>query len=218
MSKSSKNVQPHWRPNFVDSSELPDIKAVRTDFIINFVAVLLLLVVGFVVLQREYEAFTLSKSIETMEQRIRVTEGDDAANLKLSREFRDLAANVVELEKFYATPVVAHEFLTELTKRRPEELIYQQISLVETTEKQNNAEVVAYRINISGEVRSLTVLDAFKGELADWELLNFEEYALDIDEALQGRDAQTGIFPYTLRITLTPVKDASPTDDGGADA
>lgn len=217
MSKANKNVQPHWRPNFVNTSELPDIKVIRTDFIINFVAVLLLLLVGFYVLQREYRAYALGNTIEDMEQRIRVADADDSAHLKLSREFRDLAAHVAELEKFHATPVVAHEFLTQITKMRPEELIFKQISLVESAEKEGTTQVVTYRINISGEVRSLTVLDEFKGELSNWELLNFEEYALDIDEALQGRNAETGIFPYTLEITLKPTKEAPAPDAGGAD-
>jgi hypothetical protein len=218
VSKAKKNVQPHWRPNFVNASELPDIKAIRTGFIINFVAVVLLLLVGFFVMKREYEAYALANEIEKMEQRIRVADAGDKASLKLSRDFRDLAAHVAELEKFYATPVMAHEFLTEITKMRPEELIFKQISLVESIEKEGTTQTVIYRINISGEVRSLTILDEFKGELSDWELLNFEEYSLDIDEALQGRDAETGIFPYTLEITLKPGKETPAPDAEGADA
>jgi len=218
VSKANKNIQPNWRPNFVDAAELPDIKVIRTGFIINFVAVLLMLVAGFYVLQREYRAFALKNTIEDMEQRIRVADADDAAHLRLSREFRDQAAHVAELEKFYAAPVLAHEFLAQITRMRPEELIFKQLSLVESMRKQDTALIVTYRINISGEVRSLTVLDQFKGELANWDLLNFEGYALDIDEALQGRDAETGIFPYTLEITLTPVKATPATDTEGAGA
>ncbi|PXA02982.1 hypothetical protein DDZ13_14440 [Coraliomargarita sinensis] len=202
----------------MNASELPDIKVIRTDFIINFIAVVLMLLVGFYVLQREYRSYALSKTISDMEQRIRVADADDAASLKLSREFRDLAANVAEMEKFYATPVVAHEFLTQITMMRPEELIYRQLSLVESIEKVDNKQVVTYQINISGDVRSLTVLDEFKGELSEWDLLNAEGYGLSIDEALQGRDADTGIFPYTLGITLKPQK-SKPADDGeGGDA
>lgn len=218
MSRANKNVQPHWRPNFVNTSELPDIKVVRTDFIINFVAVVLMLLIGFYVLQREYKAYALGETVADMEQRIRVAEADDAAYLKLSREFRDMAAHVAELEKFYATPVLAHQFLTQITQMRPEELIFKQISLVESPQKEGTTQAVTYRINISGEVRSLTVLDEFKGELFGWELLNEEGYVLDIDEALQGRDAETGIFPYTLEITLKPAKKTPAPDTEGADA
>jgi len=135
VSKANKNIQPNWRPNFVDAAELPDIKVIRTGFIINFVAVLLMLVAGFYVLQREYRAFALKNTIEDMEQRIRVADADDAAHLRLSREFRDQAAHVAELEKFYAAPVLAHEFLAQITRMRPEELIFKQLSLVESMRK-----------------------------------------------------------------------------------
>lgn len=218
MSRSKKDVQPYWRPNFVNVSELPDIKVVRTDFIVNFVSLVLMLLVGFFVLQREYRAYSLGKTIAEMEQRIRVADADDAASLKLSRDFRDSAAHVAELEKFYATPVLAHDFLTQITQMRPEKLIFKQLSFVESLGKDGTAPIVTYQINISGEVRSLTVLDEFKGELSDWELLNFGGYELDIDEAVQGRDADTGIFPYTLQITLKPAKEAPAPDSEGADA
>lgn len=219
MSRSKKDIQPYWRPNFVNVSELPDIKVVRTDFIINSISVLLMLLVGFYVLQREYRAYALGKTIADMEQQIRVAEPDDVASLKLSREFRDAAEHVAELEKFYATPVMAHDFLTQITQMRPEKLIFKQLSLVESFENDGGTKVVVYRINISGEVRSLTVLDEFKGELSGWELLNFEGYGLEIDESLQGRDADTGIFPYTLNITLRPQKETpAPDTEGAADA
>ena len=215
MSRSKKDIQPHWRPNFVNVSALPDIKVIRTNFIINSISVLLMLLVGFYVLQREYRAHSLSKTIATIEQQIRVAEGEDATSLKFSREFRDAAKHVAELEKFYATPFMAHDFLTQIIQMRPEQLIFKQLSLVESLQTVDGAQVVVYRINISGEVRSLTVLDEFKGQLSKWELLEFEGYGLEIDEALQGRDADTGIFPYTLEITLKPQKETPAADTEG---
>lgn len=219
MSRSKKEIQPHWRPNFVNTAELPDIKVVRTDFIINSVSVVLMLLVGFYVLQREYRAYSLKNTIEDMEKQILVAEGDDNASLKLSREFRDAAAHVAELEKFYATPVLAHDLLTQLIKKRPEKLVFKQLSMIETFEKEGTAQIVVYRINIAGEILSMSDLGAFndfKEQLADWELLKFDGYGIQIDEALQGRDADTGIIPYTLDITLKPVKRTpAPTQEGG---
>lgn len=213
---NKKNIQPNWRPNFVNASGLPDIKVIRTDFVINFVSLVLMFSVAFFVLQREYRAYALSQTIADMEQRIRVAKADDSASVELSQEFRDAAAHIAEVEKFYATPILPQDCLTQLTQMRPEQLIFEQISFIESAQKNEAGEVVTYRINISGEVRSLTVLDEFKGELSNWELLNYEGYALDIDETLRARDADTGIFPYTLQITLSPVKD-SPSDSQEAD-
>lgn len=214
MSKSKKDFQPHWRPNFVNSATLPDIKVIRTDFIINFVSVVLSLMVGILVLQREYRAYILGQTVASMEQQISQAEASDNANLNLSREFRDAAAHVAEVEKFYAAPFKVQDLLAQLAEMRPDELIFKNVSLAESMEKVGENQVVVYRINITGEVRSLTVLDTFKGELGEWDLLKYEGYALSIDEQLQARDTQTNIFPYTLEISLKPSKNepASPAE------
>jgi len=208
VSRSRKNIQPNWRPNFVKTSELPDIKVVRTDFIINFVVIVLMLTLGFYVLQHEYRFYVLDKTIAVMEQRIQIAEPEDTMSLKLSREFTDAAEHIAEVEKFYAAPFQVQDLLIQLTQLRPEQLIFKQISVVESLAKEEAAQVVSYRINVTGEVISLTVLDEFKGALAALDLFNYAGYTLDIDETLQGRDAESGIFPYTLQITLKPVKPA----------
>ncbi|MEO0510851.1 MAG: hypothetical protein AAF065_13445 [Verrucomicrobiota bacterium] len=215
MKRSKKEVQPHWRPNFVDPAGLPDIKAIRTDFIINIVAVLLMLLVGFYLVQREYRSHSLSKTIADMEERIQAAESEDKKSLRLSKQFRDAAETVAELEKFYEAPMLAHEFLAEITTLRPDDLIFQKIAFTEVPKKEGASNMVVYSITISGDARSLTVLDEFKGELSTWDRLNVETYELQIDESLQGRDKDTGIFPYTLEITLSPRKAGDAAEDKG---
>jgi len=204
MSRSKQNIQPYWRPNFVNASGLPDIKAVRTDFIVNFVSIVFATLAAFYVIQSEYRAYSLNKTISDMEEQIQAAEADDTASLRLSVKFRKLAANIVELEQFYAAPFTTLDFLTQISQMRPKGLIFKQLSLAERMEKKDATAKVTYSLNISGEVRSLTTLDEFKGELAQWDLLKVENYELEIDEILQGRDAETGIFPYTLKVTLKP--------------
>jgi hypothetical protein len=196
----------------VKVSELPDIKVIRTGFIINFVFIVLMLTVGFYVLQREYRAHALGQTIADMEQRILIAGADDSASLKLSVKFRAEAAHIAEIEKFYAAPFLVQDFLVQITQMRPEQLIFKQLSVIESAQKEGTSQVVIYRINVTGEVRALTVLDQFKGALSELGLFNYPGYVLEIDETLQGRDAETGIFPYTLQITLQPEK-ASPAAD-----
>lgn len=212
MSRSKKNIQPNWRPNFVKTSDLPDIKVIRTGFIVNFVCIVLMLATGFYVMQREYRAHSIRQTIETMEQRIRVAQADDAMSLNLSQEFRAAAVHVLDLEKFTATPFLIQDFLVQLTQMRPEKLIFKQISIAESEQKEGASQFVIYRINLTGEVSSLTLLDEFKGALSGLELFSHPGYVLDIDETLQGRDADTGIFPYTLQITLSPEAPKPTTD------
>lgn len=219
MSKSKKEMQPFWRPNFVNQAELPDIKVIRTDFIINFIAVTVALCVAFFLLQREYRAYALGNTIADMEQQIRVADADDVENLKLSEAFRSSAQHVVEVEKFFSSPLQAHAFLYSLAEIKPEDLIFNSVSLGETVIKQGGKAAVAYNINITGDAKSLTVLDDFKKVLEDAELLKIDGFGLQIDETLQGRDEKTGIFPYRLAILLTPeVKAAPKSSEEGEDA
>jgi hypothetical protein len=210
-------MQPFWRPNFVNQSELPDIKVIRTGFIVNFVAVMLALCVAFFLLQREYRIHALSKTIADMEQRIRVAEADDVENLKLSETFRASAQYVVEVEKFFASPLQAHEFLYNFSVIKPEDLIFNSVAFSESVVNQGGQNTVGYNINITGDAKSLTVLDDFKKILADAALLKLEGFGLEIDETLQGRDEKTGIFPYRLAITLRPEETVAPkkNEEGG---
>ncbi|HBR93025.1 MAG TPA: hypothetical protein DEA90_02555 [Opitutae bacterium] len=204
MSRNQKEIQPFWRPNFVNQSELPDIKVVRTDFIINFVAITVALCVAFFLLQREYRSYTLAKTIEQMEQQIRVAEADDAENLKLSEAFRKSAQYVIEVEQFFESPLLVHELLYGLSLIKPEDLIFKSVALNESISKVGSKNVVVYNLVINGSAKNLTVLDEFKNILEEDELLQISGFDLEIDETLQGRDEKTGIFPYRLAVKLMP--------------
>ncbi|WPJ95035.1 hypothetical protein SH580_16525 [Coraliomargarita algicola] len=211
-------MQPFWRPNFVNQSELPDIKVIRTGFIINFVAVTLALCVAFFLLQREYRAYSLGNTVAQMEQQIRVADADDRENLKLSESFRTSAQYIVEVEQFFDSPLLAHEFLYGLSVIKPDDLIFSTVSLTESIVKVDSQNVVAYNIVISGNAKNLTVLDDFKNILEEAELLEIPGFDLGIDETLQGRDEKTGIFPYRIAISLKPAKKAAPAKKEGGDA
>lgn len=218
MSRIKKEMQPFWRPNFVNQSELPDIKVIRTDFIINFIAVTLALGVAFFLLKREYSSYSLGNTISKMEQQIRVSDSDDIENLKLSEAFRSSAQYIVEVEKFFNAPLLAHEFLYNLSEIKPEDLIFNSISLNESSAKIGGKDLVSYGINISGEAKNLTVIEDFKKILEEADLFKVAGFDLEIDETLQGRDEKTGIFPYRLAITLAPEKKAAPEGSEEEDA
>lgn len=204
MAKSKKDQQPYWRPNFVNSDELPDIKVVRTDFIVNFVAIAIALLVTFILFEQEYRAYSLGQTVSDLEEQIGADEVADKNNLKLSEAFRKSAQYVLEVRKFNDAPFFTYELLLGLSEIRPDDLIFDSVSLGESTSNIGGKNVLVYTINILGDAKSLTVLDEFKKTLSETELLKIDGYELSIDETLQGRDAKTGIFPYRLAVSLTP--------------
>lgn len=124
--------------------------------------------------------------------------------MQLSGEFKKAAEYVVEVAKFSETPFFFHELVQTLAEIKPEDLIYRSISITESAGKQGNKNVITYRINLNGDAKSLTVLDQFKGILAQSEALQFLGYRIEIDETLEGRNDQTGIFPYRMSVSFIP--------------
>lgn len=204
MKRSKKDFQPYWRPNFVNPSELPDIKAVRTNFIINSIAIVLALSMVFLIGQREYNAKNLETTIARLEERVAKADAEDRKNLRLSGEFKEAAEYIVEVAKFSETPFFVHELVEMLTLIQPNDLIYRSIGLSEAVSEQEKRDVITYRINLIGDAKNLTVLDQFKSILAQAEGLRFPGYRIEIDETLEGRDEQTGIFPFRMSVSLIP--------------
>lgn len=218
---SRHDIQPYWRPDFKIHSTLPDIKVVRTDFIINSIAVALVLIAVFTLLQREYRAYSLRSSIAGMEQRIRVSGADDDLNLKESERFRESAKSVEELQRFFRAPFATHEFLAELASVKPEGLIFSRVMFSESIIKkkakgQAKAEPqMAYEINITGDARGLMVLTQFKAALQASPSLNPDGFVVVVDESMQQRNAKTGITPFQVSISLTSGVSEAP-GKGGA--
>ena len=204
MSKDSKDQQPHWRPNFSDPSGLPDIKVVRTNFIINFAATLAALLTLFIVGQREYNALTLRQAAQDMEAQVQAADGEDKKNLQLSQKFVDASQEILELERFYASPITSHEVLVELSKLRPEGLLFKNITISEIEKKKGTRSYVVYQIDLIGEVEDPVLLSDFKQSIQESAVIEFEGMSKSIEESLRGRDSKTGIFPYRLMISIQP--------------
>ena len=72
-------------------------------------------------------------------------------------------------------------------------------------EKKNPARM-QYKIQISGDVPELTLLNEFKGVLQQSSLLNPQGFVSVVDERMQSRDVKTRIIPFEISIALTTEK------------
>ncbi|WP_162028048.1 MULTISPECIES: hypothetical protein [unclassified Lentimonas] len=201
---SKRDIQPYWRPDFKIQSTLPDIKVIRTDFIINSVAVALAMLAVFTLLKGEYRAHVLRGSITAMEERIEAAQAADSQSLKESAHFRQSAQSVVELQRFFRAPFIAHELLAELSVLKPDSsAVLSRMTLSESVNKQKDGAKMGYEIAIVGEVEDLAVLTEFKGALQSSPSLNPEGFIVVVDESLGRRDTNTGIIPFKVSISLT---------------
>ena len=179
-----------------------------------------MLIAIFTLLQSEYRAYTLHRSIANMEQNIEDTEENNDQSLKESERFRQSAQSVVELQDFFRAPFTAHELLAELTQLKPTGLIFSRVMLSDEIIKQKGTDQteaqaqMSYEINITGDARGLKVLTEFKAALQASPSLKPDGFEVFVDESMQQRNAKTGITPFRISISLTPAASTSPSKGG----
>ena len=204
MSRGKREIQSHWRPNFINSSKLPDIKVIRTNFIVNFIAVTVVLICSFFAVKREYRVHSLSVAAAQMQEQIQFSEAGDNSKLSMSIEFNKAAANIIDLEKFYSPPTLAHQFLVDLSAIRPTGLVFRSIAFSESILSKGKKQAVGYRLSVTGEVEDPLELESLKSLLQNAEFLQFEMFDTVVNETLKGRNAMTGVFRYSIVVSLTP--------------
>lgn len=202
MKKSKKEVQPNWHPNFRIQSELPDIKPIRTGFLINFVAVAVCAALAVVLVQQELRRVSLNNSIEILDGVVQDSRAANAGHLRDSREFVNQIKHLQEIEKFYEAPVIIYELLILLANIRPDDVIYDNLNYTETVRMERRTAVTTYRLQINGKSRSLSILGQFKAAMEDLEMVKANNGT--VNETILPRDDATGVFPFTIVVDLSP--------------
>ncbi len=216
MSRFKKSVQPHhWHPNFRISSTLPDVKIVRSSFVINGICSLFL---GFVVvsmLWQEYNLSSIRSHVDRLENRIRETEANNNLLLRQTDRFRELSRHIIDVERFYFAPFKPYHFISELVRLKPPGLAFDSIEYSEKVNEENpvneeNAKsFMNYTIRISGRMHDLDTLSEFKRKLKKSNLLKVSGYEIKIHDFDEGRNLTTSVFSGGINIEITPEKGKS---------
>lgn len=200
------NLQPNWHPNFRIESALPDTRAIHTSFIAKAIVYTAVLILALFALLQEYQSKLLQKSIGNLEQQIQSATPANRALLQKSEQFRKLALHVKELQLFFKAPLIVHESIFELSSIKPEEITFTSLNLSELVfQVKRGRQIknqVKHNLTIYGDVQDLTILTQFKRDLEESQLLNPSGYTVNIDETIEQRDAETGIIPFKLTISL----------------
>lgn len=210
---SQNDIQPHWHPDFRIKSTLPDMQAIHTNFIIKTVLFTCVFIAAGFVLYREYQAHLLRQTISQLEGQVQRVSAEDLSRLEKSEQFRKLAFNIQELQRFFKVPLIAHKGIVELASIKPEELTFTRLvlseSVVQVKSGKKSTSQVVFKLNISGDVQDLPVMTQFKRELEESLYLNPTGYKVDIEESVEQRNVDTGIIPFRLSVSLAPFKDAA---------
>lgn len=187
-----------WRADFRDVEELPDTKAVRTGFLINFVAIALfaaLLVKGAF---NEYVLYTAVKASVRVEQELERDSGKNRAILFEGGEFNRLRRRAEEVISFKETSVSVPTFFSRLGKEVPEAIRLLRLELEQLPPEAETSEsgylVLQGFVATEAMVGPSALLEEFREAVSA--LLGG---SIESDLESFGRNSVTGNFDFVIR-------------------
>jgi hypothetical protein len=119
--KSSADEFLNWHPDFRDVAALPDLKVVRTSFVVNVLCITLASVSLLFTAYREYEGFSRRSEIRAAEESMS------------SKEFNEAHRRFIEAENFLQAPFATSELLVALNQSLPGNMDFTRIAYDNST-------------------------------------------------------------------------------------
>lgn len=208
--KRKESIDFAWHPDFRIQESLPDVKVVRTGFIINFItltaAVLLMGLYGY----RQLHAWNLSSQIEEVKAEIEVETPENRVNLKQSGEFKQATNLINDLTVFYKQSESVLEFLVEISQSKPDYIALSNIESSELTRTLSKSKTATYnRYNLTGVLQgssaeALDALNKYREIISNLEI--FKDKIDSIDVPPPRRNPTLDLFEFNIVIVLKPVE------------
>jgi len=161
---------PNWHPDFRNTALLPDIKAVRTDFIVNILSVVVPLALAIFFFYQEWERFSTRGEIAALRESVEAGSRTSERFIKLDQTFFKEAARLREVNQFFRQPAAPLEVVTALTELRPEGFAYSSIGYKESLEPlpgKKKGERLVGMVSVQGNVQGSS-LEVFT-QMAEFE-------------------------------------------------
>lgn len=213
--KNKKSEHPLWRPDFRDMESLPDIKVIRTDFLLNVVSVSLATALLGLLLYREYRSIQLGGEIGDVVVNIESNRAANQENLRMSREFAAIQKSMDEVVRFHNVPVTPDRLLTEVAAMQPDSVILESTNFSGGNEGKGDNMKVLYTLVLSGTVKHTLdhpapqAISLYRSSLE--ELPSLKAYFLESELTGFTRNDALGVFNFTIRLKLNeaPAKAAT---------
>jgi hypothetical protein len=194
---SATPQMPAWHPNFRNYERLPDIKAVRTVFFVNAVAITLAIATLTVFVFKEYHLYSLRRQVADVRARCDRDRPGSDQGIALFKKFQGEEKKLLEIDAFLKARPQLSDLLLQFGQTLPRTIALSSFDLHETN------------IVIRGSVRGAP-------ELASGEVSNYVEQLRGdkgikalFDEVSQGnisRSAQTGRLSFELFLKFKGAK------------
>ncbi|MGB0370977.1 MAG: hypothetical protein ACPGN3_06460 [Opitutales bacterium] len=202
MAKKKQNSHLNWHPDFRVESELPDIKIVRTDFIVNGIAGFVALVALVLVVTREVDLRSMHGNLSDLKAEVASLEQGNAENLKDSKLFKDTAPLITDIEKFKLYSVEPIQTVMAISEILPDGVLLESLRFNEVSRQVKKRSFPAYRLKLSGVAPSLEAITVLKESLEVLEL--FSGYPSNVVERPSPRDEATGFFNFQIDVSINP--------------
>lgn len=197
----------NWHPNFRVAELLPDIKQVRTGFLVNFIAITLALVALGWTVATEVEIHNVNRDIDRAQGQINDSSRANTKNLANSKQFVAKSKPLQFSAKFFSEKLPPLDLLASLLDARPNNILFDSIELSPfVIDLGNNKKAYTQHIIVSGTLAS------------ESSALGLDEYVKKIlaSPALKNRvadpdknpkpdikhDSAAGVFKFTFTIIL----------------
>jgi hypothetical protein len=203
--KSKLTNQLSWRPDFRVVAELPDIKVVRTDFLVNAGAIALLIAILSFYGYLEYSVMSLNGEVMRLDGEVAGKSADNKNVLEDHAAFETLKVTIETIEDFVHANPSPPEILQIVSALQPEKSVLNQIDFRTILEKGSAVEGVTYELKVQGSIvgtekRSAPeLISDFKSELSAHE--SWADIIIGSEVSFQ-RKVNLGVFDYTITLRL----------------
>ncbi len=200
--KTRKAEMVHWHPNFRNAEELPDIKPVRTYFILNSVSALFLAVaLGFFSVQ-EYACMALKNEIAELKKEIEPQKGKNKKLLEQSKQFLKLKKNIEELRRFLKQPVPVVQVMADLPGVVTKEIVLDTFRYFESRSGKDKKPVIELSGAVTGvsDSRAYELVYDFRKKLEKMPVI--ADIVETVEEKNVAWDAETEQLKFAFTIEI----------------
>lgn len=196
-SKDSKVAMPAWHPNFRIAETLPDTKVIRTSFLVNAAAAMVLLGLGALLTTHELELRKLGKEIDDLTARKEALSVKHRAAIPVQLQFAEVERRFSEVENFRKNSWPATRLLERLSLTLPR--------MVRIASFDVQGDLITLRGEIVGAPeQAATIFNEYLETLAqDPEL---KTVVKDVRQSTVKRDARTNFLSFTIEMNLNKAK------------
>lgn len=203
--KPNKQVTPSWHPNFRIVEGLPDIKVIRTDFLINSAGILIPLILIGILIHSHVTESTLKTRIADLNEIIAERDPQNNRFLQQNRTFNDEAKKLNEVSGFLTQGMDPVALLIDFVELRPEFIAYRNINVRRENRQISKKTTAVFNVvTLTGSLRGsaseeLLQMDAFADQLRNHPQFG---HLVDKVETTVQRNVAADVFDFTMNILI----------------